>query len=164
MRNQVRGIRGERSASSLGEGHESGLPLPVLAGIEGAGDLDAPDLEVIAADADAEEAYDDELADVAGLFCPDCARPIAVPNGSERLPEHALCPTPWNPFGLTVCGGSGRPVADGKPLDGDADTAEPEFAVLLALPAGLDWRTQPFSHVGGPGSRPMRASATRLAA
>lgn len=41
---------------------------------------------------------------------------------------------------------------------------EQELATLLTLPAELDWRTQPFSHVGGPGSRPFRMPAPRLAA
>lgn len=36
------------------------------------------------------------------VVCPDCAQPIALLAGEEVLPEHALCPTPWNPFVLTV--------------------------------------------------------------
>lgn len=87
--------------------------------------------------------------------CPDCARPIAMFADERVLPRHALCPTPWDPFGLTVCQGSGRPVAEalpaGSPLVFDEDTA-----ALPTLPQGLDWRTQPFSHAGGPGSRPLR--------
>jgi hypothetical protein len=162
MRNQVRGSRGERT-DAPGAGHEPGFPLPVPAGAENDGDLDQG-LGAVGDDPAAEDGYDDELTDVATLFCPDCSRPIAVPDGAERLPGHALCATPWDPFGLTVCAGSGRPVADARPLDGGTGDAEPEFAVLRALPAGLDWRTQPFSHVGGPGSRPLRASAARLAA
>lgn len=159
MRNQVRGNRGERPDSPSGEGHEPGLPLPGPASAAGTGDLDVPDL----GDAVAEDVFDDELPDVVRLFCPDCSRPIAVLEGEERLPRHAVCASPWNPFGLTVCGGSGRAVTEARPLDGLAGDT-PELAVLLTLPAGLDWRTQPFSHVGGPGSRPMRASATGLAA
>ncbi|MBY8881021.1 hypothetical protein [Actinacidiphila acidipaludis] len=153
MRNQVRGSRGERTDSSFGEGQ--GPELTLSARIVGV-DTDT--------DTDAEDAFDDDLGEAVRLACPDCARPIAVLPDEDRLPEHALCPTPWNPFGLTVCGGSGRPVAEARPLDDGADGDEPEFAVLLALPAGLDWRTQPFSHVGGPGSRPLRARATGLAA
>ncbi|SEN85551.1 hypothetical protein [Actinacidiphila rubida] len=161
MRNQVRGNRGERSDSPSGATREAGLPLFAPAAVE----LDTADRD----DVLAEDLFEDELLDVARLFCPDCSQPIAVLDDEDRLPEHAVCPTPWNPFGLTVCGGSGRPVAEGlpldegRPLDGAAGDA-PEFAVLLALPAGLDWRTQPFSHVGGPGSRPVRLVVPALAA
>ena len=42
------------------------------------------------------------------VICPDCAQPIALLADEEVLPEHALCATPWNPFGLTVCAGTGR--------------------------------------------------------
>jgi hypothetical protein len=109
------------------------------------------------------EDYSDPLAeteeDVYGIFrvgCPDCARPIALLEGEERLPEHALCSSPWNPFGLTVCPGSGRAVTDAVQLpDDDADGQD--VTALLTLPAGLDWRRQPFSHLGGPGASPERA-------
>ncbi|MYS24263.1 MULTISPECIES: hypothetical protein [unclassified Streptomyces] len=113
---------------------------------------------------DADEASDEELGDVVRLACPDCARPISVWTDEESLPEHALCPTPWNPFGLTVCAGSGRAVAEARPLAGVERLLEQELAVVLTLPAELDWRTQPFSHVGGPGSRPVRMTAPGLAA
>ena len=43
-----------------------------------------------------------------GSICPDCAQPIALLADEDVLPEHALCPTPWNPFVLTVCAGTGR--------------------------------------------------------
>lgn len=33
--------------------------------------------------------------------------------------------------------------------------------MLLTLPQTLDWRTQPFSHVGGPGSRPIGLQRVR---
>ncbi|MEV6110191.1 hypothetical protein AB0M28_36625 [Streptomyces sp. NPDC051940] len=91
------------------------------------------------------------------VVCPDCAQPIALLEGEEELPEHARLITPWNPFGLTVCAGSGRGVAD-VPSEGDAVEAEEQeaAAMLLTLPEGLDWRRQPFSHVGGPGSKPVR--------
>ena len=98
---------------------------------------------------------DDDVYDIFRVHCPDCARPIALLDGEETLPEHALCASLWNPFGLTVCAGSGRTVADARPLDEDG-AAEQDVAVLLTLPVGLDWRTQPFSHVGGPGSQPRR--------
>ncbi|MFI7319200.1 hypothetical protein [Streptomyces venezuelae] len=88
--------------------------------------------------------------------CPDCGQPIALLADEDVLPEHALCPTPWNPFGLTVCAGTGRAATDAEPSDESMEVQEQDTALLLTLPQGLDWRTQPFSHVGGPGSRPIR--------
>src|ERR1044072_2051073 len=32
------------------------------------------------------------------VVCPDCAQPIALLADEDVLPEHALCPSPWNPF------------------------------------------------------------------
>ncbi|MCK8681379.1 MULTISPECIES: hypothetical protein [Streptomyces] len=93
------------------------------------------------------------------VICPDCAQPIALLADEEVLPEHALCPSPWNPFVLTVCAGTGRAAADARPADHTKEPVEQETALLLTLPQGLDWRTQPFSHVGGPGSRPVKAVA-----
>ncbi|MGK5628149.1 hypothetical protein [Streptomyces sp. URMC 123] len=108
-------------------------------------------------DPDEDSAYEVyELYEIFRVVCPDCARPIALLADEDVLPEHALCPTPWNPFGLTVCPGSGRTVADASPADDSADAQEQDAALLLTLPEGLDWRTQPFSHVGGPGSRPIK--------
>jgi hypothetical protein len=100
---------------------------------------------------------DEESAEVFRVRCPDCARPIALCGDDDLLPLHAVCPTPWNPFGLTVCPGSGRAARDAAPPEGPLASDEQERGTLLALPAGLNWRTQPFSHVGGPGSRPIRA-------
>ncbi|MFK4069971.1 hypothetical protein [Streptomyces sp. NPDC029674] len=88
--------------------------------------------------------------------CPDCEQPIALLADEDVLPEHALCPTPWNPFGLTVCAGTGRAATDATPADESMEVQEQDTALLLTLPQGLDWRTQPFSHVHGPGSRPIR--------
>ncbi|GHE02475.1 hypothetical protein [Streptomyces alanosinicus] len=93
------------------------------------------------------------------VICPDCAQPIALLADEQVLPEHALCASPWNPFGLTVCAGTGRSATDARPADESAEPQEQDTALLLTLPQGLNWRTQPFSHVGGPGSRPMRAAA-----
>ncbi|MEU6367575.1 hypothetical protein ABZ876_17995 [Streptomyces sp. NPDC046931] len=90
------------------------------------------------------------------VICPDCAQPIALLADEEFLPEHALCASPWNPFGLTVCAGTGRAAAEARPADESVVPQEQDTALLLTLPQGLDWRMQPFSHVGGPGSRPMR--------
>ncbi|WP_028814026.1 hypothetical protein [Streptomyces flavidovirens] len=98
------------------------------------------------------------------VICPDCAQPIALLADENVLPEHAKCPTPWNPFGLTACEGTGRPAADAGPADETLEVHEQETALLLTLPQGLDWRTQPFSHVGGPGSRPLKVSQLRRAA
>ncbi|WP_225836633.1 hypothetical protein [Streptomyces sp. NK08204] len=95
------------------------------------------------------------------VTCPDCAQPIALLADEEVLPEHALCASPWNPFGLTVCAGTGRPAADARPADESFAPQEQDTALLLTLPQGLNWRTQPFSHAGGPGSRPMRVPVMR---
>ncbi|SDE09866.1 hypothetical protein [Streptomyces prasinopilosus] len=112
------------------------------------------------------DALDDELDaydtfEMYRVVCPDCAQSIALLADEEVLPEHALCATPWNPFGLTVCAGTGRSADDARPADESATPQEQDTALLLTLPQGLDWRTQPFSHVGGPASRPMRIPALR---
>ncbi|AXK33320.1 hypothetical protein DVA86_12315 [Streptomyces armeniacus] len=104
--------------------------------------------------ADTVETY--EPYEIFRVDCPECAQPIALLADEEWLPEHALCPTRWDPFGLTVCPGTGRAVADAPPADGGRGTHEEDAAALLTLPAGLDWRKQPFSHAGGPASRPVR--------
>jgi hypothetical protein len=97
------------------------------------------------------------------VICPDCTQPIALLAGEDVLPEHAKCPTPWNPFGLTACAGTGRPAAEACPADEAGEVQEQDTALLLTLPQGLDWRTQPFSHVGGPGSRPLKVPRQRAA-
>jgi hypothetical protein len=152
MRDHVRNNRSERTQPAFEEGEERELAL-------------AAALDEGAETGDPDELLEEDLGDVVRLRCPDCRRPIAVLADEDSLPEHALCPTPWNPFGLTVCGGSGRATAEALPLgDGSQCGAEQDIAALLTLPAGLDWRTQPFSHVGGAGSRPMRLPVQRLAA
>ncbi|MBB0229249.1 hypothetical protein FOE67_06920 [Streptomyces calidiresistens] len=95
--------------------------------------------------------------------CPECGQRILLTSGPGLLPVHALCPTPWNPFGLTVCGGTGRPVPEdiGEAAE-DGETLTEVFPT--ALPEGLDWRLQPFSHRGGPGARPVRPSVVPRAA
>ncbi|WP_432090463.1 hypothetical protein [Streptomyces sp. NRRL F-5630] len=100
------------------------------------------------------DAYD--TFEIYRVVCPDCAQPIALLADEDVLPEHALCASPWDPFGLTVCAGTGRAAASARPA-GEGGAEEQEIGVLLTLPQGLDWRTQPFSHVGGPGSRPIKA-------
>ncbi|MEU2118383.1 hypothetical protein ACFWV1_24375 [Streptomyces sp. NPDC058700] len=98
------------------------------------------------------------------VVCPECAQPIALLADEDALPEHALCPTPWNPFVLTVCPGTGLSATEARPADDTLEVQEQDTALLLTLPQGLDWRRQPFSHVGGPGSRPIRVPQMRRAA
>ncbi|RAJ56504.1 hypothetical protein K378_05691 [Streptomyces sp. Amel2xB2] len=109
-------------------------------------------------DVAAEAAQDDEIYDIYRVTCPDCGQPIALLAEEENLPEHALCASPWNPFGLTVCQGSGRAAADAAPARDDGE-AEHGLTALLTLPESLDWRTQPFSHVGGPRTRSLVSGA-----
>ncbi|WP_407701001.1 hypothetical protein [Wenjunlia vitaminophila] len=100
---------------------------------------------------------DEDMWEIFRVVCPDCRQPIALLADEEVLPEHALCPTPWNPFGLSVCRGSGRPVEDAGPVVDVLDTEDEHVAAaLLTLPEGLDWRTQPFSHASGAVCRPIR--------
>ncbi|MFF8833076.1 hypothetical protein [Streptomyces sp. NPDC015131] len=100
------------------------------------------------------DAYD--TFEMVRVLCPDCSQPIALLADEDVLPEHALCPTPWNPFVLTVCTGTGRAASEARPADESRELQEQDTALLLTLPQGLDWRTQPFSHVGGPGSQPIK--------
>lgn len=97
---------------------------------------------------DAELDEGEDSWEVHRVACPVCEQRIGLLAGEEHLPEHALCPTPWDPFGLTVCQGSGQAA----PLGGGQERGESvnsyDTAVLLTLPAGLDWRKQPFSHAG----------------
>ncbi|WP_405878349.1 hypothetical protein OG762_06580 [Streptomyces sp. NBC_01136] len=116
-------------------------------------------VEPDAVDGEELDAYD--TFEMYRVICPDCAQPIALLADEAILPEHALCASPWNPFGLTVCAGTGRAAADARPADESTELQEQDTALLLTLPQGLDWRTQPFSHVGGPGSRPMRVPEMR---
>ncbi|MFI1396850.1 hypothetical protein [Streptomyces sp. NPDC020681] len=111
------------------------------------------------AEIDELDAYD--TFEMYRVICPDCAQPIALLADENVLPEHALCPTPWNPFGLTVCAGTGRAASQARPADESLEVQEQDTALLLTLPQGLDWRMQPFSHVGGTGSRPMRMPPMR---
>lgn len=118
-----------------------------------------------------EDDLDDEIAadaydtfEMYRVICPDCSQPIALLADETVLPEHALCPSPWNPFVLTVCAGTGRAASQSRPTDTAEDLQEQDTALLLTLPQSLDWRTQPFSHVGGPGSRPIRVPQMRRAA
>lgn len=147
MRTHARHSRGSRTKAALADEHEREDVLELLV----SDNPTDPDLD------------DEEPAEVFRVRCPDCARPIALHADDDLLPQHAVCPTPWNPFGLTVCPGSGRTAGDAAPAERPRSDEDQEWGVLLALPAGLDWRTQPFSHVGGPGSRPMRVPRQRAA-
>ncbi|MBU7600044.1 hypothetical protein JGS22_021015 [Streptomyces sp. P38-E01] len=95
--------------------------------------------------ADVEEAH--ELLEIYRVLCPECGQRIGLLADEEQLPEHAMLPTAHEPFGMTVCRASGTPSARAEATD-EREVAEQDAAVLLTLPAGLDWRTQPFSHAG----------------
>ncbi|MER5732419.1 hypothetical protein ABT084_29485 [Streptomyces sp. NPDC002138] len=128
--------------------HERFDRLELVDGDYGDFDRDADDPDYDGADG---------AFDVHHAVCPDCGQSIALVADEEFLPEHGLCLSPWNPFGLTVCAGTGRPAADAQAAaESAAADRELDQVVLLTLPQGLDWRTQPFSHVGGPGSRPVQ--------
>jgi hypothetical protein len=106
---------------------------------------------------------EDETLEIYRLRCPECDRPIALFGDEERFPQHALVRTAWNPFASVVCPGSGQLVDETADLEEDPGfDAGPDLETLLALPPELDWRMQPFSHVGGPASRPMRLAVPRL--
>ncbi|UED82921.1 hypothetical protein [Streptomyces profundus] len=94
----------------------------------------------------------DDLAEVEALrvVCPECNRPIALGAHDEPLPRHALCSTPFNPFGLTVCPGSGLEPNEAGWVAQVALPSVGDALTLAALPEGLDWRLQPFSHAAGP--------------
>ena len=96
----------------------------------------------------AAEAYESEIYEIFRVSCPDCGQPIALLAEEERLPQHGLCASPWDPFGLTVCQGSGRAASEAASLGDKLGHEHDLTALLLTLPAGLDWRTQPFSHAG----------------
>ncbi|MER7465979.1 hypothetical protein [Streptomyces sp. NPDC097981] len=130
-----------------------------------AGRTDSEPLDFVDAEDDEylEDAEGFDGFEIRHATCPDCGQSIALVADEEHLPEHALCLTPWNPFGLTVCAGTGRPVSEALPTVGAGlDESQELGVVLLDLPQGLDWRTQPFSHVGGPGSRPVHMPAPAL--
>ncbi|MCX5383636.1 hypothetical protein [Streptomyces sp. NBC_00083] len=120
----------------------------------GRGEPEPVDIAELIDEDDSLDAYD--TFEMYRVLCPDCAQPIALLADEDVLPEHALCPSPWNPFVLTVCAGTGRFASEAEAADETLAVQEQDTALLLTLPRELDWRTQPFSHVGGPGSRPVR--------
>ncbi|MFJ9840384.1 hypothetical protein ACIRYZ_07930 [Kitasatospora sp. NPDC101155] len=87
-----------------------------------------------------------ETWDVFRVHCPECRRPIALVADEERLPQHALLPTAWNPFAPAICPGSGAPTDDLTEVEEAEDAESAGFNALFKLPSELDWRTQPFSH------------------
>jgi hypothetical protein len=177
MRNHVRHNRSARTATALEEGRERDLVLaPVGSRFDEADEHGGDDADDDFADdipridgADGADDYaadgEDDFSDFVRLTCPDCGRPIAVAGDDVVLPTHAVCPNPWQPFGLTVCAGSGSAITEAGPLEPLVVASAPdEFPVgPSVLPSGLNWRTQPFSHVGGPGSRPIPVPLPRAA-
>ncbi|WP_327065550.1 hypothetical protein OG500_07160 [Kitasatospora sp. NBC_01250] len=101
-----------------------------------------------------------ETWEIIRVHCPECDRPIALLGDEEQLPQHAVLRTAWHPFSPALCAGSGLPAEDLAECEPEPG-AEPADALdaLLTLPAELDWRTQPFSHVGGAGSLPLQRTA-----
>jgi hypothetical protein len=158
MRIHARQGRGGERHRPVGpeEGHEREPFVPVVVNNAAEPADDADGADEAAGDAAGSLAGLDDSAydDARRVRCPECAHPTAVLAGSEVLPTHARCDRPWDPFGLTVCPGSGRPAAEAPPELPVA--VEAEWAVT-DLPAGLDWRTQPFSHASGVTARPVRA-------
>lgn len=123
-----------------------------------------PDPSLVLAWSGVPEEDDSPFLDGISVTCRDCHQSITLEDGGEDLPKHVLCPTPHNPFGLTVCPGSGRAVPDTvtvTPPSARNHAHEPLTAAVL--PEGLDWRLQPFSHVSGP-TRPVRMPRMRQAA
>jgi hypothetical protein len=106
---------------------------------------------------------DEDDEDAVRVVCPACSRPIALAGDDEALPPHGVCPTPWDPFGVTLCPGSGRAAPEGV-VPMPVLRAAGESPVPSVLPEGLHWRFQPFSHVSGPGVRPASAPELRRAA
>ncbi|MFJ8622869.1 hypothetical protein ACIRD3_08475 [Kitasatospora sp. NPDC093550] len=98
-----------------------------------------------------------ETWDIFRVNCPECSRPIALVADEERLPQHALLPTAWNPFAPAICPGSGTPTDDLAEVEAPEDAEPAGFGTLVKLPTGLDWRTQPFSHAVA--HRPVRVAA-----
>jgi hypothetical protein len=89
---------------------------------------------------------DAEAWEIFRVHCPECRRPIALVADEERLPQHALLPTAWNPFAPAICPGSGTLTDDLAEVEAPEDSCPAGFGALFKLPSGLDWRTQPFSH------------------
>ncbi|MFI6586388.1 hypothetical protein [Embleya sp. NPDC050493] len=95
---------------------------------------------------------DAEPAGGAGVrrACPQCGVVLVAADADDGsvVPDHAVCPSAQDPFGIRACPGSG--TAFGDPVHRAADPTSPAPAParppVTVLPAGLDWRAQPFSH------------------
>lgn len=79
-----------------------------------------------------------------GRTAPGARAEEAAPTA---IPVHALDPAPATPFTVVTCPGSGR-GADPRTGDVPETTPDPAPAPATALPPGLHWRGQPFSHRG----------------
>ncbi|WP_129838287.1 hypothetical protein [Streptomyces sp. RFCAC02] len=101
--------------------------------------------------------------DLPRVLCPGCARAVALDPEDGVVPQHAVCPSPWDPFGLTVCPGSGH-AADAEGLARVPVPPLVEPVTLAALPDSLHWRLQPFSHATGPDAAEPRVETLRTAA
>ncbi|MFE1319558.1 hypothetical protein [Kitasatospora phosalacinea] len=84
--------------------------------------------------------------EIVRVHCPACDRPIALIGDEERLPQHAVLTSAWNPFQPAICRGTGAPTADLPECEEQLDQGGLDN--LVVLPTALDWRTQPFSHAG----------------
>ncbi|MGC0415834.1 hypothetical protein [Embleya sp. AB8] len=82
--------------------------------------------------------------------CPECGVVLGVDPDADgsAVPEHAVCTSAWDPFGVRRCPGSGAGFADPGELPAVAPLLLPLplASPVTVLPAGLDWRAQPFSH------------------
>ncbi|MFE9423239.1 hypothetical protein ACFYNO_09760 [Kitasatospora sp. NPDC006697] len=87
-----------------------------------------------------------ETWDLVRVDCPECHRAIALVGDEEQLPQHAVLRQAWHPFSPALCPGSGVPTEELALVEPEAGKPADALAALLTLPAGLDWRTQPFSH------------------
>ncbi|MEV1007028.1 hypothetical protein [Streptomyces sp. NPDC049881] len=111
--------------------------------------LHRPGPDPVPVEDDEEQLFSDEAEaddDLPRVLCPGCARPVALEEPGGPVPQHAVCPSPFDPFGLTVCPGSGRAAADDGVLPLPAASFAVEPVALAALPESLHWRLQPFSH------------------
>ncbi|MET7297732.1 hypothetical protein [Embleya sp. NPDC005575] len=80
--------------------------------------------------------------------CPQCGVVLVAVGADDAsvVPDHAVCPSARDPFGIRACPGSGTVFGD--PVDRVAGRTPPapKRPAVTVLPAGLDWRAQPFSH------------------
>lgn len=91
---------------------------------------------------------DPSTAATARRACPECAVVLLVDVAADgaTVPDHAVCPSARDPFGIRSCPGSGTVFGDSLERAGSATPEPPPRPAVTVLPAGLDWRAQPFSH------------------